>query len=149
MTLLEWKDAYSVGVETLDQDHKRLIDVINRVAATEERGGSVAWAVHELAEYARVHFRREERMMQSAGYAEFTAHVKEHKAFLEWLRSVGSALSLDAQAQFYLAATIKSHLREWLDEHILRSDMGYKPALAGNARKNTPTAESVASAAVD
>ncbi|MEQ8696727.1 MAG: hypothetical protein RLT05_09230, partial [Bauldia litoralis] len=84
-------------------------------------------------------------------YAEFSAHVQEHKAFLEWLRSVGSALSLDPQAQFYLAQTIKSYLREWLDKHILKSDMGYKPVLAGNARNSTPTqeVESAASVALD
>jgi hemerythrin len=126
MTLLDWKDAYSVGVPELDRDHKRLIGIINRVAEAEEGGRSVTWAVEELADYARYHFGREERMMRAAGYAAFDAHCAEHKAFLEWLRSVMSALHLDAAAQYHLAPTIKSYLRDWLDNHILKSDMDYK-----------------------
>jgi hemerythrin-like metal-binding protein len=126
MTLLHWKDSYSVGVSDLDQDHKRLIAIINRVAEAEEQGRSIAWSVEELADYARHHFAREERMMRAAGYEAFDDHRAEHKAFLEWLRSVTSALHLDAMAQYHLAPTIKAYLGDWLDNHILKSDMQYK-----------------------
>lgn len=126
MALIEWKDAYSVGADDLDRDHMRLIDIINRVAEADEQGGSVSWAIEELDDYARYHFRREEQRMKAAELEELPEHTAQHKAFLEWLRSVKSSLHLDAQAQYYLAPTMKSYLREWLDNHILKTDMRYK-----------------------
>lgn len=145
MTLIEWQDAYSVGADALDRDHKRLIDIINRIAEADDAGRPVGWALDALDDYARGHFRREEAMMKAAGYAELPAHAGEHKAFLEWLRSVKATLHLDAQAQYYLAATLKSYLRDWLNGHILESDMRYKGkigAAAGHAEpaRNGPIA---------
>jgi hemerythrin len=43
MALIEWQDSYSVGVDKLDDDHKRPIDIINRIDEAERAGKSVQW----------------------------------------------------------------------------------------------------------
>jgi hemerythrin-like metal-binding protein len=128
-TKVEWTDALSVGVPQLDADHKGLIDVINRVLEAERDGGTVKWALGELAAYANSHFVREERMMKKAGYPELAAHRQEHQAFIEWLHSINSVYSADPGAEHYLAETLRDYLQSWLTEHIMKVDADYKGKL--------------------
>jgi len=127
---VEWTDRLSVGVPQLDDDHKTLIDIINRVLATERQGGSVKWALGELAAYANDHFTREERMMEAAGYPDLEAHRRTHKAFIEWLRSVRTIYGADPGAEYYLAETIRGYLQTWLTDHIMKVDADYKGKIA-------------------
>ena len=41
MALIEWQDSYSVGVDRLDNDHKRLINIIKRIDEAEKSGMSI------------------------------------------------------------------------------------------------------------
>lgn len=131
MTLLEWKESYSVGDSVFDNDHRRLIDLINRVEEADREGLPVDWALDELEEYARYHFGREETRMEALGYPALEAHRKEHAAFIEWLETVKSTYHAAPEAHAHLAAAVNAYLRDWLDNHILKTDMAYKPHLAG------------------
>jgi len=129
MAKLEWQDSYSVGVSDLDDDHKRLIDIINRVARAERDNEPVDWVLEELEDYARVHFAREEERMQAAGYPGFDAHVEKHREFVEWLRAVERTYKLSPETESYLADSVNAHLTDWLTRHILETDMAYKGKL--------------------
>jgi len=128
---MEWKDSYSVGDPVFDNDHRRLIDLINRVAEAEREGLPVDWALDELDEYARYHFGREERRLETLGYPRLKEHKKEHAAFIEWLTTVKSTYRAAPEAHAHLAAAVNNYLRNWLTNHILRSDMDYKPHVSG------------------
>lgn len=130
MSLIEWTESFSVGVDQLDSDHKQLIDIINRVHRAREANESISWAVGELSDYARDHFKREEKMMKDAGYPDRQEHRKRHKEFLEWLRSVQVSLKMMPDAQFHLGADVSDYLGKWLTEHILVEDMNYKGKVA-------------------
>ena len=129
MALIEWQDAFSVGVDKLDNDHKRLIALINRVDEAEKAGKSVQWALEELRSYAEVHFKAEEERLEAADYAENDEHKKEHKAFVEWLVTVERTYNLAPDAHFHIAETVNEYLRDWLTHHILLVDMQYKGVL--------------------
>ena len=45
MALMEWKDSYSVGVDQMDDHHKRLIEIINKVDEADKAGKSVQWVL--------------------------------------------------------------------------------------------------------
>ena len=130
MPLIEWAESFSVGVDQLDADHKQLINIINRVDAAQKANGSISWAIDELSDYARYHFKREERMMKDAGYTDQVDHRRRHKEFLEWLRSVQATLKMMPDAQYHLGADVRDYLGRWLTEHILVEDMKYKGELA-------------------
>ena len=130
MAIIEWSDSYSVGVPALDDDHKRLIDIINRVEEAERKGASVPWVLEDLEDYARGHFRREEERMAAADYPGLAGHRERHQAFVEWLDTVRKTYAMDPEAQFHLAATVKDYLKNWLINHILATDMEYKEYLA-------------------
>ena len=129
MALIEWWDAFSVGVAKLDNDHKRLIALINRVDEAEKAGKSVQWALEELRSYAEVHFKAEEKRLAAAEYPEIDEHKKEHKAFVEWLVTVERTYNLTPDAHFHIAETVNEYLRDWLTHHILLIDMQYKDRL--------------------
>jgi hemerythrin-like metal-binding protein len=126
MAILEWDPSYSVGVAALDEDHKRLISVINRVTEAESRGEPVQWVLQELDEYAQGHFRREEERLEEVNFPGLEAHRAEHASFVEWLSSLKTTYSLDPEAHFHLAKTVEDFLRSWLQNHILTVDMQYK-----------------------
>ncbi len=129
MALFEWRDAFSVGVAKLDNDHKRLIALINRVDEAEKAGKSVQWALEELGSYAEVHFKAEEERLAAAEYPEIDEHKKEHKAFVEWLVTVERTYNLTPDAHFHIAETVNEYLRDWWTHHILLIDMQYKGRL--------------------
>ncbi len=129
MALIEWQDSYSVGVDKLDDDHKRLIDIIRRVDEAEKSGRSVQWVLEELRNYAEYHFRAEEERMIAADYPDIDEQKQEHTAFVEWLESVERTYSLASDAHFYIAETVNNYLSDWLTHHILVIDMQYKGRL--------------------
>lgn len=123
---MQWSEALSVGVPELDDDHKGLIAIINRLAEAEATGGPANWVFAELERYARDHFRREEDRLAAAGYEALEAHTRQHHAFIEWLDTVKTAYNLDPSSRHYLARTVNDYLRTWLTRHILGTDMKYK-----------------------
>ncbi len=129
MALIEWQESYSVGVAKLDDDHKRLIDIIRRVDEADKAGRSVQWVLEELRSYAEYHFRGEEERLAAAGYPDLEEHKREHHAFVEWLTTVERTYNMAPDAAFHIAETVNDYLSEWLTHHILLIDMQYKGKL--------------------
>jgi hemerythrin-like metal-binding protein len=141
MALIEWQDTYSVGVDKLDDDHKRLINIIKRIDEAEKSGKSVQWALEELKNYAECHFRAEEECMNAADYPGIDEQKQEHRAFVEWLASVERTYNLSPDAHFHLAETVNDYLSDWLRHHILVVDMQYKGCL--EPRRNSMRAKDI------
>ena len=63
MSLIKWEEKYSVGVESMDNQHKKLVQMINDIF-DELRGGatheSLLKIIEGLVEYTQVHFKAEE-----------------------------------------------------------------------------------------
>lgn len=123
---IEWQDDFSVGVKVLDDDHKRLISIINRTSEDAWNGVSTQWAIKELQVYASYHFRREETKLKRIEFTEFAAHKKEHQSFIKWLETVSMTYRMNSETEYFLTETINSYLHDWLIHHILESDMKYK-----------------------
>jgi hemerythrin len=63
--LIEWEDIYSVGIEEFDNDHKKLIELINRLhqAMLDKKAKEVLGEIiNELVDYTIYHFNKEEAM---------------------------------------------------------------------------------------
>ncbi|OMH33587.1 bacteriohemerythrin [Motiliproteus sp. MSK22-1] len=129
MELIEWKDEYSVGVPLLDDQHKQLVSLINQLTKAQSSGGMINYVLDELDHYVKEHFRAEEKLLKKAGYADFKAHKDQHRAFEDWLRAVRQSFGIGGSSSHLLADSINAYLRNWLINHILKSDMAYKPTL--------------------
>ncbi len=120
MDSLEWDEAWSVGDARLDDQHKGLIGLINRLGS----GAPVPIVLDELQIYVDEHFRDEERMMEAAGYPDIAAHKLQHAAFEEWLEASRQA-SRSGEVVGLLRDSISSYLKTWLVTHIMVSDKAY------------------------
>ncbi len=129
MDLIEWKEEYSVGVPELDQQHRQLVSLINQLTRAEASGGMISYVFDELDHYVKEHFRAEEKLLRKAGYADYEEHRQQHRVFEEWLRAVRQSFSIGGTSTHLLADSINSYLRNWLVNHILKSDMAYKPVI--------------------
>ena len=128
--LLTWDESYSVGVPVLDQQHKGLIEIINRLERSGTDGEQVSQAFRDLDRYVNEHFRQEEAMMEAASYPDLAEHRMEHDAFRDWLQAVDRIYHNGGTSSAYIAESVTSFLKNWLVSHIMTTDKAYKPYIA-------------------
>lgn len=124
----EWDETCSVGVKELDEQHKKLFDLIGEIENMSLQGdykAAIYLALDELMEYVMIHFQTEESYMKSAEYPEFDAHLKKHQKISEDVNTrVNYMMNKDLTALDLVM--IHNFLAEWLRSHILEEDQGYK-----------------------
>jgi hemerythrin-like metal-binding protein len=129
MELIQWKEEYSVGVPEFDEQHKGLVMLINQLTEAGHRPARIKSTLDALDRYVKEHFRAEEALMTSRRYENLDEHRKQHQAFEEWLQAVKVVYNFSTSPDFF-ADTVNTFLRHWLINHILKTDMAYKPVLA-------------------
>jgi hemerythrin-like metal-binding protein len=129
MTVFVWKQEYSVGIREIDEQHKKLVAMVNEIhqALAEGKGREVLDDILiRLVDYTQYHFGSEEALMEKHGFSDFpshrTAHAKMTQKVLELHRECqGSEVKRSIEfARF---------LQQWLNKHILETDMQYKAFL--------------------
>ena len=129
---LEWQSRFSVGHAGVDQDHQSLFTLFNELSEAMRRGHSkavIASVLDRLLEYAASHFRREEEVMATANYPGLAAHRKEHQAFVAQASQARHAFN--SSAANTLAIETLSFVKDWLINHIQKSDQAYAPYVQG------------------
>jgi hemerythrin len=131
MALIKWKEEYSVKVPEIDEQHKKLIDLINQLADAMSvgKGRDVLKAVlAELVDYTEYHFRTEEGLLREHGYPGQDRHFQAH----EQLTARAAELrALFEGGEARLSIDVMLFLSDWLNRHILGEDKQYAPYLAG------------------
>ena len=126
--MFEWDDAWSVCNNDLDADHKKLIDLLNRLYDFAlEPGGEGAFKnlFKEMETYAREHFTREEALLKARHYTHLISHQKEHRRYEEKLAEIRSLVEDDSPAD--ISSRALQFLGDWLIDHILGADQAYVP----------------------
>jgi hemerythrin-like metal-binding protein len=130
-----WKDDYSVGIESIDEDHKKLLNLINNLqTAIHYHTGEQfeRQALDELVNYTKYHFSREEELMEKFGYPELEAHRAEHARMIE---KVGVFIEQYEQKQYEALEEVAEFLKNWLVNHINGTDKRYSAFLAEKGAK--------------
>lgn len=125
LPLIDWNDSLSVGIAEVDNQHKVLIGILNRLHTSKARGGGAAelqQLLRELADYTRQHFAYEEQLLSKYGYPEYGPHKASHDKLTNQV--VDFAHQFDAGAAS-LSAELFLFLRGWLNGHIRGSDRHY------------------------
>jgi hemerythrin len=126
MPLIVWTDHMSVGVKLLDNDHKKLVLLVNNL-----HDGVVAGHARpelesifaKLVDFTRLHFSHEERLLAETGYQGWAAHRQEHNQLLDQL--------IEMQARFLSGADgakdqdVMNQLRTWLFKHTHGADQDF------------------------
>ena len=138
-----WKEEMSVGVAQLDDDHKGLISILNRLGEAlhdeAETRAALTLGFRALSQFMRVHFAREEHAMRAADYPGLDAHHPQHVDFIEEMTDM--AARFEAGGDEDILEDLVLYLRDWLINHIMVEDMAYKPFLSGNSEAHRAARE--------
>lgn len=132
MEQITWTEDFSVGVERLDEQHRHLVRMINQLIAkphTTTRSETVSDLLTGMTKYAQEHFATEEDLMRQHNYPHLEEQISKHRAFRKKTVDFCSATMLDVVV---VPEAMLRYLREWLVEHILKTDMAYKPFFRGH-----------------
>jgi hemerythrin-like metal-binding protein len=131
----KWKDEYSVHVEEIDNQHKKLVELIfklfnalNENSAKEELGGILS----ELIEYAEYHFSTEEKYFKKFKYEYTDEHNKEHRNFEEKMIDLQKK-HIDNEIE--ISFELIDFLENWLLEHLITADQKYVECFKENNLK--------------
>ena len=122
MTLLKWKPTYSLGIPSVDLEHREMIEMINGVyASLEENAGldRVEAALEDIYAGIASHFALEERHMREAGYREYEEHKDEHEDLLDQIRDMMDLYEDDPESGRLL---LQQKLSDWFGIHFATFD---------------------------
>lgn len=139
MEKIQWKQEYSVGVEEMDNQHKRLFAIINKLIEQPRSSPDKSFIIEilrEMVNYSRNHFADEEELMQKYGYSELEQQRRQHSYFVNTTAEL--ALNILSEGQKTTDETAE-FLRSWLTIHILKWDMKYKEFFKTKIRQRTPS----------
>lgn len=123
MPLMDWTDKLSVGIGTIDGDHKQLVSMANELfeAMRTAKGKDVLGKILDgLIAYTKTHFAREETYMGKHAYPREHDHKAEHAAFVKTVLEVQTKFKAGETA--VLSMQVLNFLRDWLVKHIQGSD---------------------------
>ena len=127
--LFQWNDSYSVKVAALDNQHKKLFDLVNELHQAMKSGrgkDAMGEILRRLIDYTVHHFSVEEKLMEMHKYPEFVAHRAEHRALAEKVVAFKKELEADSGT---VTLEVMDFLQQWLLNHIQRVDQGYSEFL--------------------
>ena len=133
MPLMEWNEKLSVGIAQFDNEHKKLVGMVNNLfdAVQAGRGKEQLGPILDgLISYTKTHFANEEKYMTQHAFPEMAAHKAEHDALTKQVLDVEKKFRAGATA--VLSMEVMNFLKNWLVKHIMGTDKHYGPYL--NAR---------------
>ena len=131
MEAIHWSEKFSVGVKELDEQHRQIIEMLNRLISTPEARDANSETVSEIltamTRYSLEHFKTEEGLMKAHGYPNLEEHRQEHIAYRRKAIDFSTAATLGIES---VPQILIDYLSEWWMHHILDEDMKYKPFFA-------------------
>jgi hemerythrin len=127
MALMEWDINFSTGIATIDQQHKKIIELINQLYEGLKLGKDkvlIEELMKELSEHARVHFKTEEDLFIKFKYILTLEHTVEHRRF-SFIVMMFNQDYLDGKIIHPLQ--IIDFLTVWFIDHIVIQDHAYAP----------------------
>ena len=118
-----WDKILSVGVDEIDEDHRKLVsifNILNHSVRTEESPDYLAATLEELINCTVWHFSHEERLMLKHRYEGMEEHKAEHRELIESAKELQLAI---LQADKPVVDEHIEFLERWLTEHILTADL--------------------------
>jgi hemerythrin len=125
MAFITWDKELSVSINSIDEQHKKLVDMINDFydnIQNRSNKENIMLLIKGMKEYAKVHFTFEERYMQQFNYSDYELHKKEHQLFIE---KVDSLEEKYLEGKLILSFEITNFLKDWIKNHIQDVDKKY------------------------
>ena len=122
MTHFRWHKIYSVNSDVLDEHHKKLFDIYNKLEDHCVNSNDKIIAeqiIEELINYSSYHFYAEEQYMEKLKYKDINKHISEHKEFTFKAIHLQQAIINDEKNTII---ELKKFLGKWLKNHVIEED---------------------------
>jgi hemerythrin len=119
-----WTPKLAVGVPQIDDEHKELFDRVNRLLdamALAKAREEVQPLLGFLADYVKVHFGGEQRLMQQYRYPAATEHLGQHAFFVAEFQGLAAEVQR-AGPSALLTIKLNKLLCDWLRDHVGSTD---------------------------
>ena len=136
MALIEWSNTLSVKIPSIDQQHKKLVGMLNQLheSIAKDNSKDVLIQVFDgLALYTVEHFAYEEKLFMEFGYEDTDKHIKEHHDLLQQV--IDLKTKMENEQGFMLDIEVMEFLKKWLTNHIKGSDYDYSSFLVSKGVK--------------
>jgi hemerythrin len=125
--LVEWDDRYLIGIQLIDDQHKKLIDLTNKLYAGCLAGDEDAQAyfmetVHGTVDYVKYHFTAEEKILEKVKYPALAEHKKSHEGFVKQI--FDDVKNFESGKKFVPNVFVR-YLKDWILTHIAVEDKQY------------------------
>jgi hemerythrin-like metal-binding protein len=126
---MEWNDSLSVGVQQIDNEHKKLVSLVNTLNDSMKNGKSkdtLQKVFSELVDYTMTHFSNEELLMQKVNYSAFSGHKREHDDLAKKARVLKDDFT---SGKMMISIEVRDFLKNWIVNHIQKTDKLYTKAM--------------------
>ena len=128
MEKIKWDDQYCVNLLDVDENLKKIVDLINQIvelkSAKKTTDDEILETFADLTEFVRVYFPNEESYLTRYNYPELAQHKKEHKKFVKKLNAFRRWFVEDPNN---LSEDVVNYLTGWIKLHIFEFDMKFGP----------------------
>ena len=133
MALINWSEAFEVGIPEVDEQHKKLVAIVNALHEAMLKGQAretMGKALEEVVDYTVYHFATEERLFAEKQYPRAAAHKHLH----DELTATAKKLRADvASGKSVISHEVMRFLRDWLQQHIMSEDKAFGRFVRGGA----------------
>lgn len=128
MALLEWEDSLAVGIDEIDEQHKSLFSMIQKLLGCirDQNGTNFQELLEALNNYATVHFQTEEKYFRMTQYPHAEAHIEEHNRFRKAIQVYLEKLE---KGEGLVKSQLLKFLVHWVKDHVETLDKQYVPHL--------------------
>ena len=127
MNKIEWNERYETGIVAIDDQHRKVISLINRLldlSGVTTNGALVEDTLNEMTKYVMAHLEAEEALLAEWGYPKIEEHIATHDEF----RKATAMLCYEVvKGRVKVPEELLGFLCHWWTTHILRDDMDYVP----------------------
>ncbi len=134
MAFIDWNESYSVQIVSMDDQHKKLVAIINELHEHQKQGKSkevMDKTLKSLVAYTRTHFLAEEKVMEQANYPKLADHKQNHQKLIS---NVSDYLKKYQAGESITAIGLLKFLHDWLLKHIVQEDMYYGKFITNNEK---------------
>jgi len=135
--MITQEDKYNLYVSLITEDHKKLINTIDKAIAAKQHRKSpeeMKEILHDIIRYTVKHFATEETYMIEFKYPEYQYHKESHmdfsiKAFAYHNRIINS--------DYQTANEMLEYLKQWLINHFQKTDKKYTEYFSRNGHSKS------------
>lgn len=127
---LKWNNIYSVNVKEIDDQHKKIFDIINKFYESKKHKGTddLIAIIEDLKQYGNYHLETEEKYFEEFDYPDKESHIAEHEGYRKKIIEFEEKIIKFKNGEIVsdeCVSNLTIFLRDWWINHIQNSDQEY------------------------